>query len=101
MTYNHQKERFSFCANKKGKKKVSDNGTATKTLLAKRTLLSASRCSIYEKASASRVVSGRAIIKPASSGRLPDSHDAKAIKLAEISSLAAIQYMLYTFCDWF
>lgn len=67
-----------------------ETGMAANMLWAKRTLAAGSLYSVIEKGNTSRVIKGSAMIKPASSGRLPDSQEAKAITPAETEILKTV-----------
>lgn len=66
-------------------------------LWAKRTLAAGSLCSAIENGRTSKVIRGRAIMKPASSGFFPDSHEAKAITDPEISAFRKKEYSMPAF----
>jgi len=73
---------FRLFAKKNGTKKRYDTGTPTNILFAKIMEFSVFLCSKYEKAIATILAIGRAIINPDSSGFLPDNQLAKAITKA-------------------
>ena len=68
-----------YLAKKKGIKKVKEAGTPTRILFENKIVFSISLCSRYEKKIEIRLMSGKAIINPASIGFLIESQLAKAM----------------------
>ena len=84
-----QKVRSNFSVMKKGTKNSHEIGTAMMMLLAYCVVAARSLCSVNENASARIDTSGSAVMNPASSGFLPDSHEAKVMTETAMATLAA------------
>ena len=69
-------------------KNVNDIGTATSILFAKVNVLSKSLCSEYENIIEIMLISGKAIMNPASTGFFIDNQLAKEIMIPETKTLA-------------
>ena len=69
-------------------KNVNDTGTATSILFAKVNVLSKSLCSEYENIIEIMLISGKAIMNPASTGFFIDNQLAKEIMIPETKTLA-------------
>ena len=72
-----------YLAKKKGMKKVREAGTPTRILFENKIVFSISLCSRYEKKIEIILMSGKAIINPASIGFLIESQLAKAMIIPE------------------
>ena len=88
-TYVTKKLRPRDFAKKKRIKNVKDIGTATSILFAKVKVLSKSLCSEYENIIEIMLISGKAIMNPASTGFFIDNQLAKEIMIPETKTLAS------------